>query len=227
MITEFGASMKDFVEKSIKNKETIGNIKENLNLHNQSFLELNRRLNDYNNNLHSVSILLKTEIDNVKATVSKNPHYLSQKDVNEIDQALKAIYQIRLKFTEQQEMELLKLKDDLSKHIYNTSNQISFGPTNNDLSDKFANFSRETASSWGKKIEKVLEHLNGKISVVEKQIAISDRQEDPIIDKIKFEIENKFAHSQMVFGEQVKEIRWLLEQKSDINKVMAYIASGN
>ena len=226
MLTSFETSMKEFVDKSIKNKETVGNIKENLNLHNQSFSELNRRLNDYNNNLHSVSLLLKTEMETIKSTITKNPN-LPQKDINEIDQALKAIYEIRFKFTENQEKELLKLKDDLSKRIHATLNQPSFGPINNEMSDKIANVAKEIASSWGKKIEKVLEHLNGKIAVFEKQVATYDRQEDSIIDKIKFEIENRLSHSQIIFNEQVKEIRWLLDQKPDVNKIIGYIGSGN
>jgi len=85
----------------------------------------------------------------------------------------------------------------------------------------------EIKSNMEQKIEKVLDHLNGKVAVLEKQIQNYSRSDDPVIDKIKFEMEDKINEHTQTLRSQIENLKWTAGTKADETNLKTYITSKN
>jgi hypothetical protein len=233
-IIAFKNDMTDFFQKAIleqitktqKNKETITKMQEDLNSHNQGLSELSKRVNEYKVNLSTVQVLLKSELDNIKTTLLSSPH-LSEAEIAELERTFRLQIDNKARYSENQQRDLdIKLgrvREELSRYIQSTVN-VNFNENTLDGLNKLAGVSKELASSWAKKLEKVLEHLNGKIFALEKQVDSYATMEDGIVEKARFEIESKIGQTYQRFNEQIRDVRRLIDQKVDVNRIRAMIS---
>ena len=216
-------SLKEYQEKALRNQETIGAIKESIKNNKQNLSELNKKIEDYYSNLDAVSKLINSEIEVIKKNLP-NKNNLSAEEKAKIEQNLKSRSQDSqngLSVQQNLEAEFAKLKEEIEQNVMYSLEHSS----DTEGEEKIQRILTEITANMEQKIHKVLDHLNGKVSVLEKQVNNYSRYDDPIIDKIKFEIEDKLNEHEQYYGDQLTIVKKTIEQKTDENLLRNYLST--
>ena len=188
---EVRQSLVEHNAKSHRNKETMEMIKQHLKSNTQSIDEIDEKLTDYDLKLENVGVLIKQELQTIRTNITNrkpvegNHNYPSNVSLAAIKQEI---------------MEELRENIDEFNRSQSTEN-----------TSKFQQLQSELAEALQGKLAKVVDHLNNKISIIEKQIKSLENAEDPEIDKVKYEIEGKLQESSQSLKEQMHSLKKLIE----------------
>jgi len=187
-------SLREFNEKSGKNHEVFQAVKEAVNHHSHQIEELEHKMGEFHANLSSISF---------KSFGEEGSNNMSLQKMQKI---------------EYQQQELLrdfeKLKDEAIEYVQVNLEEFSHASdSENEVRTK--KFVNEIRANMEEKIEKVLDHLKGKVAVLEKQIQISSGIDDPVVGKIKEEVEEKLNQRSQRMNTQIQNIKWSVGTKAD------------
>ena len=188
---EVKQSLTEYNTKTHRNKETMDMIKLHLRSNTQSIDEIDDKLSDYDLKLENIGVLIKQELQTVRTSiVNRHSEEGGQRQAENI--SLPALKQ--------------EIIEELRENIEEFNQSQSQENTG-----KFQQLQNELSEALRGKLAKVVDHLNNKISVIEKQITSLENSEDPEIDKVKYEIESKLQESSQSLKEQMFALKKSIE----------------
>jgi len=204
----------DYRERALKNHETISAIKESIQNNRQNLIDLDKKIEEYYSNLDAVSSLIRSEIEVIKKNLpspsksSLDGKHTPETSVNQSNTSLHFQYEL--------------LKEELEQTMNETIERYT-NSSENESEEKVQKLLSEITANMENKINKVLNHLNGKVAVLEKQVQNYNRYDDPILERIKFEIEDRFNENEQFCKEELAKTKRLIQGKADEKFLRDYI----
>lgn len=201
---EVNNSIKEYKDKTTRNRETIDMIKQHLKVNTQSMNEIDSKLADYDTKLVNIGTLIQQEIEGIKASVGNLT--MEDKQYEKLEQRQNAL-------ETSQQASLLGLKQEILNEL--SADITEFNESHSkENNSKFQKLKGELSEALEGKLTKVVDHLSNKIGVIENQIKNMEKAEDPEIEKVKYEIENKLQESSQSLREQMTVLSKLIETSS-------------
>jgi len=217
MVQMMNESLKEFRDKSNKNQETITAIKDSVKNHSHNIEKLDEKIEEYHTSLATISGMFQSEIEKIKFSLPRESlSYSPSKRISEEPRAGFSSEQYIQLETQQQEImaNFEKFRRELAENVGHTLEEYS-RTFEQDNEEKFNRASSEMTKNMDQKISKVLEHLDGKVTVLEKQMKDMTRTDDPAADKLKFEIEDKFNEETQTLRQEIENLHHQLKSKVD------------
>jgi len=217
MIQMMNESLKEFRDKSNKNQETIAAIKDSVKNHSHNIEKLDQKIEEYHTSLATISGMFQSEIEKIKYNLPRES--LSHSPLKRISEGPNAgEFSERFDQLESQQQEILfnfeKFRRDLAENVQHTLEEYSRG-FEQENEERFNKASADMSNNMDQKVAKVLEHLDGKVTVLEKQIKDITRTDDPVADKLKFEIEDKFNEETQSLREEIQNLHNQIKNRVD------------
>jgi len=217
MVQMMNESLKEFRDKSNKNQETIAAIKDSVKNHSHNIEKLDEKIEEYHTSLATISGMFQSEIEKIKFSLPRESlSYSPSKRRSEEPTGDFSSEKYNQLETQQQEImaNFEKFRRELAENIGHTLEEYS-RTFEQDNDEKFNRASSEMTKNMDQKISKVLEHLDGKVTVLEKQMKDITRTDDPAADKLKFEIEDKFTEETESLRAEIQNLHNQLRSKVD------------
>jgi len=217
MVQMMNESLKEFRDKSNKNQETIAAIKDSIKNHSHNIEKLDEKIEEYHTSLATISGMFQSEIEKIKFNLPRDSLSVSPSK-RRSEETSTGFSSDRYSQLEAQQQEMVanfeKFRRELAENVGHTLDEYSrsFEQENE---EKFGKVSTEMTKNMEQKISKVLEHLDGKVTVLEKQIKDITHSEDPAADKLKFEIEDKFNEETQSLREEIQNLQNQIKFKVD------------
>ena len=183
-------SIKEYKDKAQRSRETIDMIKHHLKANSHSINDIDSKLADYDEKLAKIGELIQNEILTVRNSIPHVDEHAHNNDSNRSFAGLK-------------EEILQELDQNISE-----CNELQ----NEEYMKRFEKLRGELSEGLEGKLNKVVDHLGNKINVIEKQLQTMDRAEDPEMEKVKYEIENKIQESSQSLKDQMATLKKLIEK---------------
>ena len=217
MLQAMNESLKDFNDKSNKNQETIVAIKESIKNHSHNIEKLDHKIEEYHSNLDTISGMFQSEIEKIKYSSPAARNFTSQ-DSKQLEESLKAYNEDKLIQIENQQQEIAinfeRLREELTENVRISLEDYSRN-SEHENTTRTQRISTEIANNMEQKIDKVLDHLDGKVTVLEKQIENYNKPDESLAEKLRFEIDDKINEQAQGIRQQILVLHEQIQAKTD------------
>ena len=227
MMQLMNESLKEFHEKGKKNQETIVAIKDSIKNHSHNIEKLDEKIEEYHSSLATISGMFQSEIEKIKNDLNgeSGMTYSGSKKQQEGDFKNQ---DERLDRVENQQQEVLinfeKLKESLTDNVQRTLEEYTqiFEHENEERINRLSN---ELTKNMEQKVDRVLDHLDGKVAVLEKQIEEYNKSDDPIADKLRFELDDKINEHSQIIRQEIENLQKSIDSQVREPALKDYINS--